>query len=83
MDTSRAGLVIAAQMEALERDYGDEHEIGAVITIVEIQGPNGSHFRVRNNLGNAPLVLGVMRMAEDEWLRSMRTPGAFGEGSPE
>jgi hypothetical protein len=71
-------------MEALERDFGDKegYEIGAMVTIVEIQGPEGSHFRMRNNIGIPAMVLGVMRMAEDEWLRSMRTPGAIG-GEPE
>ena len=85
MDTSKVGNVIAEQMGALERDYGDKegYEIGAVISIVEIQGPDGAHFRMRNNLGNPALTLGIMRIAEDEWIRAMRTPGAFGEGAEE
>jgi hypothetical protein len=82
MDTSKAGRLIAEQMDALERDYGekDGYEIGAMITIVEIAGPRGSHFRMRSNIGNPAMALGVMRMAEDEWLRSMRTPGAIQGG---
>jgi hypothetical protein len=82
MDTAKAGTLIAEQMEALERDYGDkdDHEIGAIITIVEIQGPDGAHFRIRNNLPNPALTLGVLRMAEHEWIAAMKTPGAFGPG---
>jgi hypothetical protein len=83
VDTSRAGRVIAEQMEALERDYGDDFEIGAVITIVEIQGPEGSHFRMRNNIGNPVMALGVMRMAEEQWLMGMRTPGGMTRGNDE
>lgn len=82
MDTSRAGNLIAEQMGNLERDYGDKegYEIGAVISIIEVQGPDGAHFRIRNNLGNPALALGIMRMAEDELIRAMRTPGAFDQG---
>lgn len=69
-------------MEALERDFGDKEgfEIGAMITIVEVQGPEGAMFRIRNNLGNPALALGILRMAEDELIRAMRTPGAFEQG---
>ncbi len=84
LDTSRAGTVIAEQMGALERDFGDKegYEIGGVVTIVEVQGPEGSTLRIRNNLGNPTLALGFLHMAEDEWMRAMRTPGAF-DGSAE
>jgi|HubBroStandDraft_2_1064218.scaffolds.fasta_scaffold402296_2 hypothetical protein len=74
MDTTAAGRLVAEQMEALEEDFGDEFEIGAVVTIVEVRGPDGSAFRIRNNLGDGAQVLGVLRLAEDEWIRHMR-PG--------
>jgi hypothetical protein len=82
MDTSKAGQLIAEQMEALERDFGDkeDHQIGAMVTIVEIQGPEGSHFRMRNNIGNPVVVLGVMRMAEAQWLEGMKRPGGIERG---
>jgi|HubBroStandDraft_6_1064221.scaffolds.fasta_scaffold1265374_1 hypothetical protein len=75
LDTSKAGQVIAAQMEALENDFGDKegYDIGAVVTIVEVSGPNGSALRIRNNMGNQVLTLGVLRLAEDELIRSMRS----------
>ena len=77
LDTSKAGQVIAEQMEALERDFGDQegYEIGAVVTIVEVSGPDGSNLRIRNNIGNATMVLGVLRLAEDELVRAMRSDG--------
>lgn len=82
MDTTKAGRLIAEQMEALDRDYGDKEgvDIGAIVTIVEIAGPEGSHFRMRTNVGPPAMVLGILRMAEDQWIQSMRTPGAFGQG---
>jgi len=75
LDTSRAGQVIAAQMEALEKDFGDKegYEIGAVVTIVEVSGPEGSALRIRNNMGNPTLTLGYLRLAEDELIRFMRS----------
>ncbi len=75
LDTSKAGEVIAEQMEALGADYdglADEYEIGAVVTIVEVVGPDGSHLRIRNSMGNPTLTLGYLRLAEDELIRSMR-----------
>jgi hypothetical protein len=70
IDTTAAGKVIAAQMEAIEKDYenSDDHRIGAVVTIIEVNGPNGSEFRVRNNLGNPFMALGIMRIAEHQLL---------------
>jgi hypothetical protein len=78
IDTSQAGQQIAAQMEAIEKDFEDKegYRLGAIVTIVGIDGPEGSHFRIRHNLGNPALALGVMRLAEDQWIRFMR------EGSP-
>jgi hypothetical protein len=75
LDTSKAGQLVAEQMEALERDFGDgdDYEIGAIVTIVEIRGPEGSLFRIRNNLENPAMVLGVMRLAEEQWLWFLRT----------
>jgi hypothetical protein len=76
LDTSKAGEVIAEQMEALAADYDDSaeaFEIGAVVTIIEIAGPDGgSHLRIRNSMGNPTLTLGYLRLAEDELIRSMR-----------
>ena len=38
LDQSKMGKVVAAQMEAIEADYGDDCEIGDVCTIVEVIG---------------------------------------------
>lgn len=78
IDTSQAGHQIAQQMEAIEKDFeGKEgYKLGAIITIVGIEGPEGAHFRIRHNVGDAARALGVMRLAEDQWIQFMRTgPG--------
>jgi hypothetical protein len=75
IDTSKAGQQIAKQMEAIEKDFEDKDgfKLGAIITIVGIDGPEGgSHFRIRHNVGNPALALGVMRLAEDQWIQFMR-----------
>ncbi len=77
IDTSKAGQQVAAQMEAIEKDFAEEegYELGAIITIVEIQDPGGgSNFRIRHNLGNPVMALGALRVAEDQWLQFMRQP---------
>ena len=39
---------VAEQMDAIETDFGDNYEIGRVITIVEVKGPDGNvGLRVR------------------------------------
>jgi hypothetical protein len=54
---------VAAQMDAIETDFGNEYEIGNVITIVEVRRPDGAGIRVRNNA--PPWVgLGMLRVAE-------------------
>lgn len=41
---------VAAQMDAIETDFGDQYEIGALVTIVEVRKPDGSAgIRVRCN----------------------------------
>jgi hypothetical protein len=75
MDSSVAGQVIAEQLEAIERDYAgsDDHQIGAVITIVEVTGPNSSELRVRSNLGGQPYrLLGFLRVAEEQAISQFR-----------
>lgn len=81
IDTSKAGQQIAEQMEAIERDYEDKdgYELGAIVTIVGIEGPEGSGFRIRSNAGHPGMTLGVLRLAEDEFIRAIRA-GAPGEG---
>ena len=43
IDQTALGQVVSEQMQAIERDYddGEEHRIGAVITVVEILTPVG------------------------------------------
>ncbi len=71
LDQSKIGQLVTEQMEAIERDYGDddeEHEIGAVITIVQVLTRHGenvaSDVRLRHNVGDPIMVLGLMRAAE-------------------
>lgn len=77
IDTSSAGTQVAEQMEAIERDYEDKdgYTVGAIVTIIGIDGPEGGGFRIRSNAGHPAMTLGVMRLAEDEFIRAMRGGG--------
>jgi hypothetical protein len=61
---SRLMEEVADQMDAIEADFGDQYEIGALMTIVEVRQPDGSAgVRVRSNV--PPWVgLGMLRVAE-------------------
>lgn len=74
IDTSKAGQQVAEQMEAIEKDFEDidGYELGAIVTIVGIEGPDGANFRIRSNAGHPGMTLGVMRLAEDEFIRALR-----------
>lgn len=55
---------VASQMDAIEADFGDNYEIGAIVTIVEVRNPEGTPgVRVRSNA--PPWVgIGMLRFAE-------------------
>jgi len=74
IDTGKAGKQIAEQMEAIEKDYEDKdgYQLGAIVTIVGVEGPDGASFRIRSNAGHPGMTLGVMRLAEDEFVRALR-----------
>jgi hypothetical protein len=60
---NKLGEEVAAQMEAIENDFGDDYEIGSVLTVVEVITSDGAGVRVRCNA--PPWVgLGMARMAE-------------------
>lgn len=60
---AKLGEEVAAQMEAIENDCGDDYKIGAVVTIVEVITSNGAGVRVRCSA--SPWVgLGMLRIAE-------------------
>jgi len=67
MDVTKAGLMAANAMEWIAKDYEDKEgwEIGMMINIVQINGPNGEiENRVQNN-ADAPFeALGLLRVAE-------------------
>lgn len=55
---------VADQMDAIESDFGDDYQIGNVVTIVEILRPDGN-FGVRVRSNAQPWVgLGLLRFAE-------------------
>jgi hypothetical protein len=55
---------VAEQMDAIETDFGDNYEIGRVITIVEVIQPNGE-VGVRIRAGQYPWVtLGMLDWAK-------------------
>jgi hypothetical protein len=64
IDQAKLGQAVQAQMEAIERDYGDECELGDICTVVEVLGPHGSHVRVRNSSGRPHIGVGLLRWAE-------------------
>ena len=60
---NKLGEEVAAQMDAIETDFGDDYEIGSVVTVVEVIRPGGAGIRVRCN--QPPWVgLGMLRFAE-------------------
>src|SRR5207302_524331 len=64
IDQARVGEHIAAQMEAIERDYGDDCQIGDICTVVEVLGQHGSHVRVRPSDARPHVGVGLLRWAE-------------------
>ncbi len=60
---SKLGEEVAAQMDAIERDFGNDYEIGNVVTVVEVVKPDGAGIRVRCN--QQPWIgLGMLKIAE-------------------
>jgi len=60
---SKLGEEVAAQMDAIETDFGDDYEIGNIVTVVEVVRADSAGVRVRSN---APpwIGLGLLRFAE-------------------
>jgi hypothetical protein len=55
---------VAEQMDAIETDFGDNYEIGRVITIVEVLQPDGT-VGLRVRAGQAPWVaIGMLEWAK-------------------
>jgi hypothetical protein len=55
---------VAEQMDAIETDFGDSYEIGRVITIVEVKGPDGN-VGLRVRAGMYPWVaMGMLEAAK-------------------
>jgi hypothetical protein len=55
---------VAAQMDAIETDFGDNYEIGRVITIVEVKTADGN-VELRVRAGQYPWVaLGMLDFAK-------------------
>jgi hypothetical protein len=59
----KLGEEVAAQMDAIEADFGDDYKIGNVVTVVEVVRPDGASLRVRCN--QQPWVgIGMLRIAQ-------------------
>jgi hypothetical protein len=55
---------VAEQMDAIEVDFGDDYQIGRVVTIVEVTGPDGN-VGLRVRAGQLPWVsLGMLEFAK-------------------
>jgi hypothetical protein len=62
---------VAEQMDAIEADFGDGYQIGRVITIVEVSGPDGN-IEIRIRAGQFPWVaLGRLEWAKKSVEASM------------
>jgi hypothetical protein len=77
LDGSVLGNCASEQMEALERDHGDDEnvQVGAVMTIVEVLTHQGgdqysSGVRMRHNLGDPYRAIGLLRAAEQNIIQS-------------
>ena len=80
LDQAIIGQVVTEQMEAIERDHGDDEdvEIGSVITIVEVLKHHGenqysSSVRMRYNVTDPYRVLGLLRAAEQNIIQGFNT----------
>ncbi|HUB73665.1 MAG TPA: hypothetical protein VL979_06485 [Solirubrobacteraceae bacterium] len=65
-ENPRAKLMqeVASEMDAIEAEFGDDYQIGRVITIVEVHTP-GENVGLRVRAGQYPWVtLGMLRAAE-------------------
>lgn len=63
---ARARLMqeVAEQMDAIEEDFGNDYEIGAIVTVVEVKQP-GAPPSVRVRCNATPWVgLGMLKVAE-------------------
>jgi hypothetical protein len=75
-DASKIGQHVAAMMEALEGDYGENSEIGNICTIAEIATPGeeeGTYrvdIRVRHT-GTPAAGVGLCRMGERSLTRQL------------
>jgi hypothetical protein len=55
---------VAEEMDSIEAEFGDQYEIGRVITIVEVARPNGD-VGLRVRAGQYPWVaLGMLQAAQ-------------------
>ena len=64
LDQSKLGRLVAEHMAALEAQYGEDCEIGDLVSIVEIIGPHGSTVRVRSSDPRSHVAIGLLRVAE-------------------
>ena len=83
LDQAIIGQVVTGQMEAIERDHGDDQDvsIGAVVTIVEVlkrvgEDEYSSNVRIRHNVADPYRALGLIRAAEQNIIAGFNSGGA-------
>jgi hypothetical protein len=65
---------VASEMDAIEADFGDEYQIGRVITVVEVIRPN-EEVNLRVRAGQLPWVtLGMLRFAQKVLENQIQSP---------
>jgi hypothetical protein len=55
---------VAQQMDAIEADFGDDYEIGNIVTVVEVVRSDEAGIRVRSTAPQL-VALGMLRIAEN------------------
>ncbi|MFI4985755.1 MAG: hypothetical protein ACHQAV_07220 [Solirubrobacterales bacterium] len=78
IDQKRLGEHVAAQMEAIEADHGEDSdaEIGTIVTIVEVVGSQGAAVRVRPSDPRPWITLGILKWAEKTLEAPERPPAS-------
>ena len=71
---------VAEQMDAIEAEFGDGYEIGRIITVVEVIGPDGG-VELRVRAGQYPWVaLGTLQVRREN--RGVSATGCWGLAKP-
>jgi DNA-binding protein YbaB len=76
LEQGKVGTHIAEQMEAIEADYAEKegnYEVGQILTIVEVVGPEGhTDVRIRPAVAGPQGLFGLLKLAEIQGMAMMQ-----------